>query len=275
MLWQRGYCAATEFSHDTPHACAGDKGSWSIHSVRQQSACLRRCLSCDRCYFVSLSPADGDCSWYRSCELSALHTDSAHHRTARVRDATGQALPAVGALLAELDAAEANKTAFTWRHASPGHAVVREAAKVGLGKPRVGYCTLTLIGHENDCSAGDLGTWAKDTPQSLEACAERCRGCARCAVLSYSHTNRDCSWYSECDLDDLRRPPKNAGDYISARLRAAPAAVPPVSPAPLRPRVAVTTLLLGDSVACAMVQWCEKVELYRAALARIGWAAEM
>ena len=50
-------------------------------------------------------------------------------------------------------------------------------------------------------------------------------------MVSWSAARRDCSWYASCALDDLRRPPHEAPDYVSVRVRAAPAALlPPGGP---------------------------------------------
>tara|TARA_B110001452_G_scaffold93031_1_gene76752 strand:+ start:504 stop:674 length:171 start_codon:yes stop_codon:yes gene_type:complete len=46
-------------------------------------SCVRHCVRhCARCRFVSVSMADGDCSWYHDCAVDALQTQfSRGHRT--------------------------------------------------------------------------------------------------------------------------------------------------------------------------------------------------
>jgi hypothetical protein len=69
-----GYCAETPSR--VGDCAAGRFGSWrtrenGIHSLAD---CVRQCLQCSRCRFVSLSlsPQHEDCSWYHSCDLRSL-----------------------------------------------------------------------------------------------------------------------------------------------------------------------------------------------------------
>ena len=68
-----GLCEETP---DDPGDCsAGGKGSFRLSQQvsDMQSAireCSRRCRSCGRCRYISVSVANRDCSWYRSCELA-------------------------------------------------------------------------------------------------------------------------------------------------------------------------------------------------------------
>lgn len=39
---------------------------------RAVSVCLRRCARCEKCHYITVSPDYRDCSWYTSCDLSAL-----------------------------------------------------------------------------------------------------------------------------------------------------------------------------------------------------------
>ena len=56
----------------------------------------------------------------------------------------------------------------------------------------------------SNCEEGLLGSWILPAEtNSLEACVTRCLGCAKCRYVSYSQARRDCSWYAECDLDQL------------------------------------------------------------------------
>ena len=75
-----GYCAATTDS--VRGDCErGAKGSLGLSAKEGLSlrisakACLRKCGECARCRYVTLSPRNGDCSWYAKCDLQRLHTD--------------------------------------------------------------------------------------------------------------------------------------------------------------------------------------------------------
>lgn len=54
-----------------------------ITEIRDEMSCVRHCVRhCARCRFVSVSMADGDCSWYHDCAVDALQTQfSRGHRT--------------------------------------------------------------------------------------------------------------------------------------------------------------------------------------------------
>ena len=113
--------------------------------------------------------------------------------------------------------------------------------------------------HEGDCLIGDLGFF-KDV-RSWTECKARCVDCARCAVLSWSARRNDCSWYSSCDLSNLRRPPASARDYGTLRLKSAPARLPPPrSRTAPRQSLALVTLAAGSGVSCALTQWCYRAE---------------
>ena len=263
LHWHRGYCGVTHQGLPGNCTAADQSGSWTMRSERNhwrlRSACLRRCMQCQRCAYVSLSLQEGDCSWYAACNLSALQSDSpSGHRSARVRN-SGRVRQAVPIALAEFDAADARVAAApSWRITAPPAARASIVAAEHQKLPaRHGYCGLTLVPGKS-CITGDRSFW-KPPPTTLAGCVARCRSCARCAVISFSRKQRDCSWYAECDLDDLRRPPRHADDYVSVRVRDAAAPIPPVLAAmrpslPRPPRLAVATLLLGKEQACALVQ---------------------
>ena len=64
-----GACAASDF--DDGFACEhGDSGAWLLDQAGiavQTVACLRLCLSCARCSYISVGYTLRDCSWYSSC----------------------------------------------------------------------------------------------------------------------------------------------------------------------------------------------------------------
>merc|ERR1712138_87135 len=109
-----------------------------------------------------------------------------------------------------------------------------------------GFCRPTEFG--GNCDSGDDGAWNR---LDRQACVAKCEACPRCAVLSYSRKNDDCSWYAWCDLADTRRPPSNAEDYVTLRLLpnfAPPAPERRVAAAERRPsvRLAIVTLAIGE-----------------------------
>ena len=72
-----GYCAETETGAEGD-CVAGDKGSWRMGTktmaITDMNACVRHCVRhCARCNYVSVSQADGDCSWYHACDMRALY----------------------------------------------------------------------------------------------------------------------------------------------------------------------------------------------------------
>ena len=153
-----------------------------------------------------------------------------------------------------------------------------------------GYCAPSAGELGGDCSAGDSGSWSlgRNRIRSLQACVARCRQCARCAFVSYSAApvHSECSWYSDCDLDDLRPPPHTGPDYVTVRVKAAserePARLALGSPA-RSVRVAIVTLLVGPRwqpsmgqetiyqqeqmmKPCGVVQWCHEARRYAEAI---------
>jgi hypothetical protein len=147
---------------------------------------------------------------------------------------------------------------------------------------RVGLCGLTIS--PGECHLGDYGFFENGASDSLESCRRACRTCARCAFVSWSAKNRDCSWYASCDMDDLRRPPKGAPDYVTYHERTA---APPVKlwPGALRRHLdptrgglsigIATTVPPNTRSACSLVQWCERASLFARALRGLGWSASV
>ena len=62
-----------------------------------------------------------------------------------------------------------------------------------------------------DCSTDDQGSWwltkaeAASQQRAITACEARCHACTGCRFVSLSWRERDCSWYTSCDLKNLRR----------------------------------------------------------------------
>ena len=79
-----GVCGVTSTGEGVSCRNADRKGTWTVHSLAE---CREACLGCTGCRFMSYSPQDGDCSWFRRCRrLQHLGT---HHVTHKVRHRNG------------------------------------------------------------------------------------------------------------------------------------------------------------------------------------------
>ena len=64
-----------------------------------------------------------------------------------------------------------------------------------------------------DCSTDNAGSWwlttaeAASRQQAITACEARCHACTGCRFVSLRWHQRDCSWYTTCDLKKLKRSP--------------------------------------------------------------------
>ena len=107
-----GYCEPTERKGDPQLVCLSGarKGYWTLTANESAAwpaaveTCLAYCRACPSCAYLSVSPADQECSFFASCDLGALQTRlSASYRSGAVLAASAEA----GASWeAELDAAE-------------------------------------------------------------------------------------------------------------------------------------------------------------------------
>lgn len=72
--------------------------------------------------------------------------------------------------------------------------------------PRAGYCAVTEDG-PSDCALDSQGSWSHKrratVRNELTHCWSRCLQCKRCRYLSVSTRARECSWFANCDLDQL------------------------------------------------------------------------
>ena len=80
-----GYCASTDYADSRCEIA--EKGSWPLPShakaswVAAAAFCSAQCATCSRCRFISISPSFGDCSWFSTCNLNALHVKPSGFRT--------------------------------------------------------------------------------------------------------------------------------------------------------------------------------------------------
>lgn len=241
-----GHCGETRDGEGISCKSTDLRGSFGRLGPR---ACVYRCIGCAQCSFVSLGiNADDDCSWYSQCDQF------------------------------QQGASNDNPTIITWQVREPNGTVTmpeefvmrrwRESTSKSAGS-RPGYCAQTF--RAGNCSTGSKGTW---TLPSLSSCRAACLACPRCAAISYSRVERDCSWYSRCDAHDLRRPPRNAPDYITVVVRPGgpimnatdlPGKARGESRGDRPVRLALATLSLGPFLS-ALVQWCEGADRLRRAL---------
>ena len=96
-----------------------------------------------------------------------------------------------------------------------------------------GYCVET--NGPTDCSRDAFGSFGLQPHQlhnwsvAWSACRSFCLGCARCQYITVSLKFADCSWYAQCDLDQLKSKP------VGFRSRRVRLAVPPALPQPQAP----------------------------------------
>ena len=74
---------------------------------------------------------------------------------------------------------------------------------------RRGTCGITVPGYAGDCATGEQGSLVS---YSRTECVQQCLACSRCAYISFSQRDLDCSWFSRCP--DLSGAP----DHVTARI---------------------------------------------------------
>ena len=85
-----------------------------------------------------------------------------------------------------------------------------------VGQRAKGYCKATL--YFSDCERAEYGAW--ESPTTLRECVDACQGCARCNYVSFSKSNRDCSWFHNCSFSELGQVSYGGGDtYTSVRVK--------------------------------------------------------
>lgn len=96
---------------------------------------------------------------------------------------------------------------------TPGQVLAsRRGAEVGHSQ---GYCGVTKVSRDDldACTFGASGSWqlelstrpfdAEATAEAAGKCAALCAQCTNCVYMSYSAIQRDCSWYSHCNVSKL------------------------------------------------------------------------
>ncbi len=88
---QAGFCEGADYDADCNSAL---KGSWPMPARATFRTCIRRCLTCSRCNYVSFSAAANDCTWTFWCDMARLNRAEVGlppilrtFRTLQVRDA--------------------------------------------------------------------------------------------------------------------------------------------------------------------------------------------
>lgn len=86
-----------------------------------------------------------------------------------------------------------------------------------------GFCSIT----DNDSGVGDCQNGEKGTVmlrtkpwniETIDDCVDFCfHYCGRCKYISYSAKERDCSWYSECNIQQLT--PHSGAAFVSREVR--------------------------------------------------------
>ena len=115
-----GYCAPTDYGSGDCSASAKGCFAWPLPTKTRPAgrdaatrdwlgvqACVRMCLECSRCRYISFARSERDCSWYADCNMEQLQgrvdrtTGPTVHRTVHVRaERAGPALPQVERFLA-------------------------------------------------------------------------------------------------------------------------------------------------------------------------------
>ena len=114
-----------------------------------------------------------------------------------------------------------------------------------------GYCGET--DGPTDCSRDAFGSIGLQPHQlqnwsvAWSVCRSFCLGCARCQYIAVSRRFSDCSWYAQCDLDQLKSTP------VGFRSRRVRLSVPPALP---QPQAAWTTEPYQQARASTNIRVC-------------------
>ena len=153
-----------------------------------------------------------------------------------------------------------------------------------------GYCSPTAASRRpSDCEHAAKGAWPLQqlsrANRSLAGCAVACHACRRCRYVSFSAENAECAWYQECDLSDLRQAPPGAGhDYQTVQVRREIANAPRPRQRPRGSgsavlhyptlRLAIATVVIGETEGGGIIGWCQGARNLRAALPE-RWAVTL
>ena len=85
--WSQGVCRMPCTKPGRSDCSRGPAGVVN-GKVASRSACVRACLACERCRFVSYSQRAHECVWFHTCDLGQLDLldgTASHHATAQIR----------------------------------------------------------------------------------------------------------------------------------------------------------------------------------------------
>ena len=205
---RRGVCTVTPLAPPPSDCNNGEQGLLSLNKqyIPAWSAlavvCLRRCAECSSCRFISLSVDYQECTWFSSCNLSALITTD----PAAASDFVTGRMPEEKRWIWS---GEEMDHSLLQRGGSDGQSASNEA-NTSAHRYGVAWLTRAAPGHcgkttgESDCTEGSSGvlplpsdafprpwsgqdSWASGAESCLALCAE----CARCRYVSVSPRYRD------------------------------------------------------------------------------------
>ena len=94
-----------------------------------------------------------------------------------------------------------------------------------VSQRRTGNCGLTSFGGDDTCNIADVDRGAWQERSSLAHCVQRCCACARCRFVSFSKSNGDCSWFTDCaqarKMPTVRAQTEGKDRYITVEVRPA------------------------------------------------------
>ena len=200
-------CDAQSNRSELDRAVALGRGTWTLRVDNSVSGrgllrrCLKRCIGCSACNFISMSKS-GRCSWYSECPV--LHGTGGRSRfhTWQVRGANGAIL---AALVEKLRANSSNRHPLREPQTASTTSVID-----WLGRATRGECADSRQSaaklDDSDCEADRAGGWpltelgASTNETAAAVCLLRCTYCAQCHYVSINLQQRTCSWHQRCSV---------------------------------------------------------------------------
>ena len=184
-----GFCRSTKWSEGANllKSCPSySHGGWWSHSL---ASCLAGCERCQQCHFISFSPSDQDCSWFRNCPKVQKGEDVKDyyltHTTWQIRAPDGTLL--------EPPSNESRMAHSVLSYRGPdlaSHMVAvaaRKANRDWASARKYVACLQSTAEHARQARGGDdPADWCgRDRPWPL--CLENPRGCKKDLPLSLIH----------------------------------------------------------------------------------------